>query len=181
MYAQCEREIENREKWWEFKTKKRKKWKTTVLQAFSPVYRRYTGALLYCLALLLGADRAFNSVELSVLRGCHQWKSAGDQGTLGQGQATAGTQPAGAPGVQSQHIYTEARMHTTTHMWDDHMEAHTNPDIHAFVHTWTSVDTMCMCPRERTRQTQAGANILEFGRFYCSLKIMQFKNNNFWF
>lgn len=103
---------------WGLKTNKGEKWKTTVQQAFSPVYRKNTAALLYCLALLLGPDRPFNAVEPSV-RGCHQKKSTGDQRTVGQGRASvrghnqlehlelrAGTQKTHTPMLTHKHSYT---------------------------------------------------------------------------
>lgn len=106
---------------WGLKTNKGEKWKTTVQQAFSPVYRQNTAALLYCLALLLGPDRPFNAVEPSV-RGCHQKKSTGDQRTVGQGRATvrghnqlehlelrAGTQKTHTPMLMHEHSYTHVR------------------------------------------------------------------------
>lgn len=103
------------------KINKGEKWKTTVQQAFSPVYRQNTAALLYCLALLLGPDRPFNAVEPSV-RGCHQKKSTGDQRTVGQGRATvrghnqlehlelrAGTQKTHTLMLMHKHSYTHVR------------------------------------------------------------------------
>lgn len=89
---------------------KQKERKTTALQAFSPVYSGDTGALLYCLAPKLEADRPFKAAELSVI----SRKAQGNTGRLVRARPLQGRNQLEHPvfTANTQHIHS----HTYTHV-----------------------------------------------------------------